>query len=77
MFLGCRGSFRKADGVLETGAGYTGGTLPDPGYEQVESGTTGHTGAADIVFESSFVSYDQLLDLFWNMHNPMETVGQG
>ena len=69
--------FRKVDGVLETVAGYAGGSLPDPGYEQVESGTTGHAEAVGIVFDPAVVFYDQLLDIFWAMHDPAQAGGQG
>lgn len=76
-FWDVEAAFRKADGVLETIAGYTGGSLPDPSYELVESGTTGHAEAAGIVYDPSFVSYDQLLEIFWDMHDPTQAGGQG
>jgi peptide-methionine (S)-S-oxide reductase len=69
--------FRKIEGVLETVTGYTGGSLPDPGYEQVESGTTGHAETVGMVYDPSVVSYDQLLDIFWGMHDPAQVDGQG
>lgn len=70
-------AFRRVDGVLETVAGYTGGQVPDPGYEQVESGTTGHAEAVGVVFDPGVVSYEQLLDLFWEIHDPAQAGGQG
>jgi methionine-S-sulfoxide reductase len=70
-------AFRKVEGVLETVTGYTGGSLPDPSYEQVESGATGHAEAVGIVFDPAVVSYDQLLDIFWDMHDPAQTGGLG
>jgi peptide-methionine (S)-S-oxide reductase len=76
-FWDVEAAFRKADGVLETVAGYTGGSLPDPGYEQVENGTTGHAEAVGIVFNPAVVSYDQLLDIFWSTHDPAQAGGQG
>ena len=76
-FWDVEASFRKVDGVLETIAGYTGGLLPDPGYEQVETGITGHVEAVGIVFDPARVSYDHLLDLFWDLHDPTQASGQG
>lgn len=76
-FWDVEAAFRKVDGVLDTVAGYTGGSLPDPSYEQVESATTGHAEAVGIVFDPAVVSYDQLLDIFWGMHDPAQVGGQG
>ena len=69
--------FRRVDGVIETVAGYTGGSLPDPRYSQVEAGTTGHVEAVGIVFNPAVVSYDKLLDIFWGLHNPVRADEQG
>jgi peptide-methionine (S)-S-oxide reductase len=63
--------FDKVPGVISTTSGYTGGTLADPTYEQVVSGTTGHTEAVEVVFDPSKVSYQQLLDVFWRTHDPL------
>lgn len=76
-FWDVEAAFRKVEGVLETVAGYTGGSLPDPGYEQVESGTTGHAEAVGIVFDPAVVSYEQLLDIFRGLHDPAQAGGQG
>ncbi len=76
-FWDVEAAFRKVEGVLETVAGYTGGLVPNPGYEQVESGTTGHVEAVGIVFDPAMVSYNQLLDLFWDLHDPTQAGGQG
>jgi methionine-S-sulfoxide reductase len=76
-FWDAEAAFRKTDGVLETVVGYTGGSVPDPGYEQVESGTTGHAEAVGIVFDPAVVSYDALLEIFWGIHDPAQTGGQG
>jgi methionine-S-sulfoxide reductase len=62
--------FRRKDGVVATRVGYTGGSVPDPTYEQVSSGTTGHIEAVQVVFDPSRVSYDELLDIFWSMVDP-------
>jgi len=76
-FWDVEAAFRRVEGVLETVAGYTGGSVPDPGYEQVESGTTGHAEAVGIVFDPGVISYEQLLDLYWQMHDPAQAGGQG
>lgn len=76
-FWDLEAAFRRIDGVLETVTGYTGGSVPEPTYEQVESGTTGHVEAAGLVFDPAIVSYDQLLDLFWTLHDPTRIDGQG
>lgn len=76
-FWDLEAAFRRVDGVIETVAGYTGGSLPEPTYEQVESGTTGHVEAVGIVFDTALVSYDQLLDLFWTLHDPTRAEKQG
>ena len=76
-FWDVEAAFRNVDGVLETVTGYTGGSGANPSYELVESGTTGHTEAVGIVFDPSVVSFDQLLDIFWHMHDPAQAGGQG
>jgi methionine-S-sulfoxide reductase len=76
-FWDVEAAFRKIDGVPETVTGYTGGSLSDPGYEQVGSGTTGHAEAVGIVFDPAVVSIDQFLDIFWGMHDPTQAGGQG
>jgi methionine-S-sulfoxide reductase len=76
-FWDVEAAFRRVDGVLDTVTGYTGGQLPDPTYEQVESGTTGHAEAVGIVFDPAVVSYVRLLDLFWTIHDPAQAGGQG
>lgn len=76
-FWDVEAAFRKVEGVLETVTGYTGGSVANPSYEQVESGTTGHAEAVGIVYDPSVVSYDQLLDVFWDIHDPSRADGQG
>ena len=76
-FWDVEAAFRKVEGVLETVAGYTGGSGANPSYEQVESGTTGHAEAVGIVYDPTVVSYNQLLDLFWEMHDPIHADRQG
>jgi len=74
-FWDLEAAFRRQQGILATIAGYTGGTVPDPDYEQVASGTTGHTEAVRIVFDPDLITYDALLDLFWSSHDPTEPAG--
>jgi methionine-S-sulfoxide reductase len=76
-FWDVEAAFRNVDGVAETVAGYTGGTVPDPDYEQVSTGSTGHLEAVGIVFDPAVVSYEQLLDVFWATHDPTRPDGQG
>jgi len=76
-FWDVEAAFRMVEGVLETVAGYTGGSVPAPAYEQVENGTTGHVEAVGMVFDPAIVSYEKLLDLFWQIHDPARSGGQG
>jgi len=57
--------FDKVDGVVSTTSGYIGGRTPNPTYEQVSSGSTGHTEAVEVVFDPRRVSYEKLLEVFW------------
>jgi peptide-methionine (S)-S-oxide reductase len=76
-FWDVEAAFRRVDGVVETVAGYTGGSLPNPDYEQVGTGTTGHVEAVGLIFDPAVVPYDVLLDVFWDMHDPTQECGQG
>jgi peptide-methionine (S)-S-oxide reductase len=76
-FWDIEAAFRVVDGVLETVAGYTGGSVPDPCYEIVESGTTGHVQAVGILFDPAVVSYRALLEIFFRIHDPTQPDGQG
>lgn len=76
-FWGVEESFRKVKGVLSTTAGYTGGRIKNPTYQQVCTGITGHAEAVEIVYNPSEVSYDTLLNLFWSIHNPTTLNRQG
>ncbi|MGR3318940.1 MAG: peptide-methionine (S)-S-oxide reductase MsrA [Candidatus Anammoxibacter sp.] len=62
--------FDKLNGVMSTEVGYTGGHIENPTYEEVCSGTTGHTEAVEIVFDPSRISYAELLDTFWHNIDP-------
>ena len=76
-FWGVEAEFRQVDGVTATAVGYTGGTAPDPTYREVCSGRTGHAEAVRVEYDPARASYDQLLDLFWNMHDPTTPNRQG
>lgn len=76
-FWGVEAKFRKIKGVIETQVGYIGGTMKNPTYEQVCSDQTGHTEAVEVVFDPSIVSYEQLLEVFWQIHDPTSLDRQG
>lgn len=63
--------FDKTEGVVSTTVGYTGGQTPNPTYEQVSSGGTGHAESLEVVFDPAGVTYKQLLDLFWHNIDPL------
>ncbi|MBN1800871.1 MAG: peptide-methionine (S)-S-oxide reductase MsrA [Candidatus Lokiarchaeota archaeon] len=70
-------AYRSQKGVISTRVGYTGGDFPNPTYEDVCSDKTGHAEAVEITFDPTIVSYDELLDLFWNIHDPTTPNRQG
>jgi peptide-methionine (S)-S-oxide reductase len=63
--------FDKVPGVISTTSGFIGGTAANPSYQQVTTGTTGHTEAVEIVFDPTKVTYQKLLDVFWRNHDPL------
>jgi len=69
-FWGVEAKFRRIPGVIDAISGYTGGTAENPSYEQVCGGTTDHTEAVQIQYDPQKVSYEELLDAFWDMHDP-------
>src|ERR1700751_4531323 len=69
-FWGVEAAFRQIDGGLATAAGYTGGNVPSPPYGGVCRGRTGHAEAVEVWFDPAQVSYEQLLQTFWRIHNP-------
>lgn len=69
--------FRKVKGVADTKVGYTGGKVNNPSYEKVCSDTTGHAEAIEITFDPKIVSYGELLDIFWKIHDPTQLNRQG
>ncbi|MDA0239659.1 MAG: peptide-methionine (S)-S-oxide reductase MsrA [Proteobacteria bacterium] len=76
-FWGIEAAFRRLDGVELAESGYAGGTTKDPTYEQVCSGQTGHTEVVEVTFDPSKISYEQLLDTFWDIHDPTTLNRQG
>jgi peptide-methionine (S)-S-oxide reductase len=76
-FWGAERRFWKMDGVYTTAVGYAGGFTPNPSYEEVCTGRTGHTEAALVVYRPSEVSYEQLLKVFWETHDPTQGMQQG
>ncbi|WP_425407991.1 peptide-methionine (S)-S-oxide reductase MsrA [Hyphococcus sp.] len=76
-FWGVEQTFRDTNGVIETEVGYTGGHKDEPTYEEVCRKTTGHAEAVRIEFDPAVVSYDELLEIFWNCHNPTQVNRQG
>ncbi|NIN73189.1 MAG: peptide-methionine (S)-S-oxide reductase MsrA [Gemmatimonadetes bacterium] len=76
-FWGIEAAFRKLEGVESTLVGYTGGHVADPRYEDVCSDTTGHAEAVQIDYDPLRVSYEQLLEIFWNIHDPTTPNRQG
>jgi peptide-methionine (S)-S-oxide reductase len=69
--------FRNTDGVKDAIVGYTGGKLENPSYEQVCTDRTGHAEAVEVTFDPDEVSYEQLLDVFWGLHDPTQVNRQG
>ncbi|MGE5659889.1 MAG: peptide-methionine (S)-S-oxide reductase MsrA [Actinomycetota bacterium] len=76
-FWGVEETFRQVKGVLATAVGYTGGHWPHPCYLDVCARVTGHAEAVQVEFDPAIVSYEQLLDLFWNCHDPTQLNRQG
>ena len=76
-FWGVEDAFRQVTGVTDAAAGYTGGTLEGPTYEDVCSDATGHAEAVQVEFDPAQVSYDELLSVFWRIHDPTTPNRQG
>ena len=76
-FWGVEDAFRNTEGVILTAVGYCGGDFENPTYEDVCSGTTGHAEVVRVEFDETKVSYNDLLNIFWNIHNPTTLNRQG
>jgi peptide-methionine (S)-S-oxide reductase len=76
-FWGVEEAFLKMKGVKKTRVGYTGGNFPDPSYEDVCTDRTGHAEAIELEFDPNEISYRELLDFFWSIHNPTTKNRQG
>jgi peptide-methionine (S)-S-oxide reductase len=76
-FWGAERKFWQSPGVYSTAVGYAGGVTPHPTYREVCSGGTGHTEAVLVVFDPAQVSYEELLRLFWENHDPTQGMRQG
>ena len=76
-FWGSEAAFRGVQGVIDAKVGFMGGTVVNPTYKQVCRTNTGHAEVVRVVFDSSVVSYEQLLDIFWSRHNPTTLNRQG
>ena len=76
-FWGVEAAFRQVPGVVSTAVGYLGGTLPNPTYRDVCSGRTGHAEVVEVEYDPSRVTYDDLLAVFWENHDPTTLNRQG
>jgi peptide-methionine (S)-S-oxide reductase len=76
-FWGVERKFWQLDGVYSTFVGYAGGYTPNPTYEEVCSGRTGHTEAVVVVYDPSVITYERLLQTFWEEHDPTQGMRQG
>ncbi len=76
-FWGAERRFWQLDGVYSTNVGYAGGYTPNPSYEEVCTGRTGHTEAVMVIYDPGVISYDELLRVFWETHDPTQGYRQG
>ncbi len=76
-FWGIEQAFRQLDGVVDAAVGYTGGHTEEPTYQAVCSGTTGHAEVVQVQFDPERINYDELLSVFWKIHDPTQVNRQG
>jgi peptide-methionine (S)-S-oxide reductase len=76
-FWGIEAAFRRVPGVLDAAVGYSGGRTQNPTYQEVCTDTTGHAEVVQVTFDPDKVSYEQLLDVFWTIHDPTQVNRQG
>ncbi|HEV2908212.1 MAG TPA: peptide-methionine (S)-S-oxide reductase MsrA, partial [Candidatus Eremiobacteraceae bacterium] len=76
-FWGVESNFRQIPGVVDARAGYLGGTLDNPTYEDVCTDRTGHAEVVQVTYDPQKVAYEKLLDAFWTMHDPTQLNRQG
>ena len=76
-FWGAERKFWQTEGVYSTAVGYTGGITPNPSYQEVCTGLTGHTEVVLVVFDPDVVTYNELLTIFWENHDPTQGMRQG
>jgi peptide-methionine (S)-S-oxide reductase len=76
-FWGIEAAFRRVPGVLDAVVGYSGGHTQNPNYQDVCTDTTGHAEVVEVTFDNEKLSYDQLLNVFWTIHDPTQVNRQG
>jgi peptide-methionine (S)-S-oxide reductase len=76
-FWGVESAFRAVDGVVDVAVGYAGGTVPKPNYRTVCSGKTGHAEVVQVEYDPARVSFERLLEVFWQIHDPTTLNRQG
>ncbi|MGA2482912.1 MAG: peptide-methionine (S)-S-oxide reductase MsrA [Candidatus Acidiferrales bacterium] len=76
-FWGIEAAFRRVPGVMDTAAGYAGGHFPNPTYRDVCTDETGHAEAVEVTYDPVELSYDELLNVFWQVHDPTQVNRQG